>query len=629
MKRIIKLISFSFIFLVLSTLVHSQDNSMDYLPYMDPWQSFSINKVPVMPLERAVVNNLEGKPDTLEVTTTGVSEVTVTATDSTILQQQKRLLDIDSLKRMGITIWEPRDKPTIQLTQEQAIGYLDKIVLPENWKEENDPLKMEIERLLTEAAQEKFDSTEYFLSTYRYDSLKIPWERFYNWDTLYFSVPTTSIPDTILAPEREATLTDTTIYIMTGSLGRLIPYNPAFPFKYASSPYQSDSLYTAVNTLLTYIQTRDSTEIAITGRGSGNISVWLNSRERAATRYWLKSDVGDSVTVWISSPSRNTLDLELEHGVNFRRPILQSSYSEARIEREEIDNTVLLDAGNIYIKRQYWKTRTDASFALNQTGMGNWVSGGENTIAFTTEIIGYADYNNKPKKLSSANFARLKYGVVASEEYGIRKNVDLLETSSKLNTKAFGKFDFSGYMLIKTTIAKGYKYPNDSTVVSKFMNPGTFTLGLGLDYKPNRNLSVNFSPVSYKATIVSDTAGIDESLYGIEKGRKTKHEPGMSLLFSNTWEVNKQIKLVNNLQLFTNYIDNPQNVDIDWEMTLTAKLNWFTEFKLNTHLKFDDDTKTLEYDKEKNPVLWPDGTQKKNARLQFKEIIGVSLVFKF
>ncbi|MGI5913310.1 MAG: DUF3078 domain-containing protein [Bacteroidales bacterium] len=535
---------------------------------------------------------------------------------------------IDSLQKEGAIFYTPQEKPSIFLSAEQALEYLRNIISPVYWREENDPLRENIGRLVYHITQPHIDTTINYLTTYQYDSLDIPWEKYYRWDTLTFVVPDVLTTDStdILMPV--SSIKDTTILVVTDTLNSITPADE-HPLRLSTAPYQIDSLYTAINALLKEAIDRDSTNINITGFGTGDIAVWLNSKSGMATRYWLKSDAGDSVTIWISSPERNTINLILEHGVNIIRPILRSGYSEASIEREKIDNTALLEINNIEYKNRYWKTHADASFALNQTGMSNWVKGGENTIAVTTELVGYADYDNKNKKITSNNFARIKYGLVTSQEYGVRKNIDLLETSSKVNTKAFGKFDFSGYMLIKTTIAKGYKYPNDSVAVSKFMNPGTITVGVGLDYKPNKKLSVNFSPFSYKGTFVTDTVNIDQTLYGLDKSKKSKHEPGMGLLVNHTWDMTKKIKIINKLQLFTNYIDKPQNVDVDWEMTFTAKLNWFTDFKLNTHLIFDDNTKTLEYDKKDNPVLWPDGTQKRNARIQFKEIIGFSFIFTF
>ena len=43
------------------------------------------------------------------------------------------------------------------------------------------------------------------------------------------------------------------------------------------------------------------------------------------------------------------------------------------------------------------------------------------------------------------------------------------------------------------------------------MNPATLTIGLGLDYKPNKTTSINFSPLSYKGTFVTDPAYFNKS----------------------------------------------------------------------------------------------------------------------
>jgi len=103
----------------------------------------------------------------------------------------------------------------------------------------------------------------------------------------------------------------------------------------------------------------------------------------------------------------------------------------------------------------------------------------------------------------------------------------------------------------------------------------------------------------------------------------------MSFLISNEYKPFKNVTMTNRLQLFTNYTHNPQNIDVDWEMILTASLNWFTDVRVNTHLIFDDDTKTVEYDKENKPVPGSDGKPKKTARIQFKELLGFSFIFRF
>jgi hypothetical protein len=161
------------------------------------------------------------------------------------------------------------------------------------------------------------------------------------------------------------------------------------------------------------------------------------------------------------------------------------------------------------------------------------------------------------------------------------------------------------------------------------MNPAILTIGFGLDYKPNKNTSINFSPFSYKGTFVTDTALIDQTKYGIAQDKKSKNEPGASFLISNIFKPTKSISVTNRLQLFTNYINNPLNIDVDWEMITVVNLNWFTDIRFNTHLIFDDDTKTVVMEGGVPVFLSDNITKKKTARVQFKEMLGLSLIFRF
>ena len=567
---------------------------------------------------------------------------------------------LDSLKTAGIIYDEQQKAPQISLTTEQAIRFLQERNQLRYWKDSDDPLRQTLGHLVFQASHPPYDSSEYYLRRYPLDSLMISWDKFYIWEPLRFKIPVISKPefvvpadslalnDTILRvrtadslrlqeaqipsivrrPERVIGLKDTSILIVVDTLHEVGSDYPGFPFTYFTYPYQADSMQVAVKMLLDYLEERDSTIVNITGSGHNVTPIWLNSKSQMMHRYWLKNDLNDSVTVWIGAPSRNTIGLYLEQGVNFRRPVKEGVYSDARIEVQEVDRSKLLEIQKITVKSQYWKFRSESSFALNQSSLTNWVKGGESSISVSTDITGYANYNNKTLKLTSGNFARLKYGLVQSGD-NIRKNLDLLETNSKLNHKAFGKFDFSAILLFKTQIARGYTYPTDSTkvLVSKFMNPAILTAGLGLDYKPNKNTSINFSPFSYKGTFVTDTTGIkgetaiDQTKYGVASDKKSKNEPGASFMITNEYKPFKMVTITNRLQLFTNYIKNPQNIDIDWEMIFTANINWFTDVRFNTHLIFDDDTKT--------PVTGPDGKQKKTSRIQFKELLGFSFVFRF
>jgi len=567
---------------------------------------------------------------------------------------------LDSLSLRGL-IYDPgRGAPDISLTVDQALGFLEGQISTGRWKDPDHPLRSALERLVREASEPPFDTVEHFLSTYPYDSISIPWEKFYMWKPVSLKVPvirdpfdrqqknvldgdttrgrliadTLTIPALVQLPLANEDvgkgLKDTVILVVSDTLTRVTSVYPDFPFRYYSRPWQSDSLKSAVSSLVGFLHERDSSIIRFTGLSQDLTPVWLNSKSGATIRYWLKNEMNDSVTVWIGSEGRDIIGMYLEHGVTFRRPVTQRAhYGVARIDKEDLDKTTLLDVKKIEVMTRYWNMRTESSVILSQAFLSNWVKGGESSISTSFDVTGYADYNNKNLKLNSKNFARLKYGLIHTTENGLRKNLDLLETNSKLNYKAFGKFDFSAVMLFKTQIDKGYNYPNDSIPVSKFFNPAILTIGLGLDYKPDKNTSMNFSPLSYKGTFVPDTARIDQTAFGIDRHMRAKNEPGASFMFSNVFKPSKNISVTNRLQLFTNYVNNPLNIDVDWEMILVASLNWFTDVRINTHLIYDDDTRTPVFDKDKNPVMGSDGVQKKSPRIQFKEMLGFSFVFRF
>ncbi len=574
---------------------------------------------------------------------------------------------IDSLQRSGLIFSDLHKRPDISLNTDQAILFLEKRLQQHYWNNANDPLRKALSQLVFQASNPPYDSSEVFLKRYPFDSLMVSWDKFYIWEPLRLKIPSatpektevlvdtispadttfaallsdSSIAnlslkrDSLIIPPEESDLRDSSILVIIDTLKQVTSANPLFPFRYYEYPYQGDSLEVAVNSLLKYMEERDSSIVRFTGRTNVITPFWINSSRDYMARYWLSNEFDDSVTVWIGGAGRNTIGLYLEQGINFKRPTRQeTTNTEARINVEKQDKSKLLELQRVVVKQQYWKYRTETNLAFSQTSLFNWVKGGEKSLSSLLDVTGYVDYNNKQKKISSSNFARIKLGFLATGDNPIRKNTDIFETNSKVNHKAFGKFDFSAIMLFKTQLLPGYTYSkvNDrdtAILVSKIFNPATITLGFGLDYKPNAQTSINFSPLSYKGTFMTDTIRLDQTKYGIPVNRKSLHEPGVSLNVSHNWKPLKSVAVTNRLSLFTNYVNNPQNVDIDWEMILTANLNWFTDLRVNTHFIFDDDTKTTVLDDENKPVLRPDGSVKKTARIQFKEMIGLTLAFRF
>ncbi|MEE4214285.1 MAG: DUF3078 domain-containing protein [Bacteroidales bacterium] len=568
---------------------------------------------------------------------------------------------------------------------EQALDYLSLWYESDTWNTKDDPLRRSISRLLFEATHDPMYMTKDFIRQYDWSKIKIPASSFFMWDTIRIPIPADrgtgdredesqdifdplmadtgialsdtmrvyrradtllSIRDSLMVinpgdldnvfvqedirkiPQRGSVTHDSIIIVISDTLKQVISSNLDFPFLYYDYPLVGDSIQSAVNTVMDYVERTDSSRIIVTG-SDNSIPLWLSNNRTKMTRLWLNNEWDEKVSVWIGSRTADSIDIVVERGVHFRRPGKATNIANAQVQTRRIDNSRLAEARKIELKPYEWKFLSEASFVFNQAMIKNWTQGGESNISTLLDVTGTAQYTNKETKISWNNVGRLKFGLITSAGSGIRKNIDQIELVSKFNTKAFGKFDFSTTMLFNTQLAFGYNYPNDSVVVSKFFNPASLTLGLGLDYKPNDNTSINFAPLSYKGTYVPDTAMIDQTKHGLMADQRFRHEPGMSAQLSHKTTLFDQVTMVNKVRLFTNYIHNPLNIDVDWEMIATTKLNWFTDIRLNTHLIYDDDTLIPVLDEDGEQVMNEDGSPRKVPKIQFKELIGISLIFRF
>ena len=612
------------------------------------------------------------------IDTPAVPQVTAPRTD-TLAGPVHILRQIKAAPVPGIN--GPQD---VSLDRDESMKFLERFCAsPALWKKSNDPLREALRNLLWLASKPPADTVISFLSQYPFDRIRVPAEIYYLFDSVRIILPviqpdslrrdtavsnghademfistgrklekvrlsadarpimkndTLKLNDSVyilmkdFIPARLPHQTnDTIVLVITDTLPEVSLARTDFPFRYLRNPYVSDSLEAAVNSLVGYLETRDSSLLRITGETGRSSEMWLNGLSDNLVRFWLPDGEGDSVTVWIGNPLRNAITLKAEEGVLFRKQAWHDRYVDTRVNVTTAQEEELRRVALSKIKPDLWKFKTDLSYLLSQGVISNWAKGGESNISSVLDVTSALNYNNKVTKVNSATSARFALGLQASGKYGgIRKNLDIFEINSKINHKAFGKFDLSGIFQFKSQFLPGYTYPNDTTsiMVSKFFNPATFILGYGLEYKPDKNTSISFSPFSYKGTFVTDTANINQTKYGVAADKRSKNELGAYLTLNSKLVLFEKINMSNRIQLFSNFLSKPQNVDVDWEMIATMPLNWFTDLRVNTHLIYDDNTLLPVFDRGE-PVLGTDGKQKKAPMVQFKELLGVSFVFKF
>jgi len=418
---------------------------------------------------------------------------------------------------------------------------------------------------------------------------------------------------------------DSTHIVITERTPAKVATQPS-PFFVVPHENMPDSLKQAVGTLLNHTYKRDSVLVYITDVRGQRMPFWLSAEKDEVYRYWVKNNNNDSITLWIGNPSKFDVSLTLEENVNverMRKKMVQDFPVTSRQPQTNLLNLKPLEEIPVY-----WDYAFSSAFILNQTFLSNWSKGGENSLSSMLDIQAKAEYNNKAAKTQWSNNGRLRYGTIITEEHGFRSNTDMLEFNSKFNKELRPKMDFSSVFYMKTQVARGYNFPNDSVVISRFLNPATLTIGTGIEYEPFKKTKLNLSPLSYKNTFALDTANIDQTAHGIDPDKRARQEMGGQLVINSTVSILEDMNISNNIRLFSNYLEKPQNVDVDWELGIEKQISWFFMIRLNLHMIYDDDIKFPVLDENDEPVILPDGTEKKSPKLQFKQYLGLTLSFK-
>ncbi|MBN2480685.1 MAG: DUF3078 domain-containing protein [Bacteroidales bacterium] len=269
-----------------------------------------------------------------------------------------------------------------------------------------------------------------------------------------------------------------------------------------------------------------------------------------------------------------------------------------------------------------WKKGGTINISTSQTSLTNWAAGGQSSVSVNGLFSVFLDYQKN--KALWENDLDLGYGNMKQDKKsGWWKTDDKIDFTSKIGVKATEKLYYAALLNFKTQMAPGYNFPNDSTIISRFLAPGYLLGGIGIDYKPGDNYTVFIAPLTLKATFVNDSDLSDAGAFGVEPGKNTYGEFGGYMRFSGKQEVMQNIVFQTKLDLFSNYLNKPQNIDVNWETLLSMKVNKYISATLSTHLIYDDDI-DIAIDEDDDGI-----TDKTGPRLQFKEVlaVGLSIIF--
>lgn len=277
-----------------------------------------------------------------------------------------------------------------------------------------------------------------------------------------------------------------------------------------------------------------------------------------------------------------------------------------------------------------WKKGVVIGLNLSQTSLTNWAAGGQNSIAVNGIFSAFANY--KKGKNAWDNSLDIGYGILKQQNSIEKKTDDKIDLLSKYGREAFKNVYYAALINFKTQMTTGYNYPNDTTKtkISNRFAPAYIIGALGMDYKPNPYLSIFAAPLTGKITIVDDQSLADAGAFGVDKGENVKSEFGgyLRMIYSKNdfkKEFMKNVSFTTKIDLFSNYLKDPQNIVVNWENLIALKVNKYISVNLITQLIYDDKIK-ISNDSDKDGIIQ---SYEIKPRVQFKELLGLGFSYKF
>ena len=287
---------------------------------------------------------------------------------------------------------------------------------------------------------------------------------------------------------------------------------------------------------------------------------------------------------------------------------------------------------------KFWKTSLQTKLDLGQTSLTNWAAGGYNTVSLKTFIDANANYSKG--SMFWNNRLQLDYGFLYSADKPIlQKTDDRIYLESKWGYQATKNLHYSAEYNFRSQFSNTYDYPTPSAradgsalgeneeynaadwraarvLKSGLLSPAYTNLALGLDYKPLKWLTVNFAPITGGFVIVDDPLLRKSYSQPLKKEYEGTAEGDLPL------DENGNIDFSSQVVLFSDYLDKPQNLRVNWDNRIDWKIARFFSFTIMTNLIYDDNViiQTPDDIKEGRPG---------HQRVQFKESLSFGFVYTF
>jgi len=279
---------------------------------------------------------------------------------------------------------------------------------------------------------------------------------------------------------------------------------------------------------------------------------------------------------------------------------------------------ILIFSVNIYSqeiveKDSLWTKRGNVTVLLNQTGFSDWVGGGTNNFSATIKFDYEWEYKDKGWDwLTNVESA---FGIAKYKNAPFARKIDDRILIQSIVGKEFTRnLSFSAFFNFTSQIGNGYKYKKDSEnneireLTTRIFSPAYFQIGSGFLWKKDEKLWVNYSPIASRLILVSkkftDDLLENETYFGVSQNKSSRYELGANLTFHSEGKLLENVNYKQDLKLFSNYIEEASNIDLDYLAQIEINVNPLLTTQLIFQLIYDD-----------NAV----------SRLQVREVFGVGV----
>ena len=260
-----------------------------------------------------------------------------------------------------------------------------------------------------------------------------------------------------------------------------------------------------------------------------------------------------------------------------------------------------------------WKRSGTISLLFNQAAFNHdWTGGGTNNYGGNLNLS--YDANYKKDVWAWDNKLVVDYGLtrVDGDDFSKKTN-DRFVINSLLGRQLSETWYFSFFANFQTQLDKGYTYGTDNqgrqtrTETTHFLAPGYFSFGPGMLWKKSDNLKVNIAPATSRLIFTDKKFTETAAHFGVEKGKTSRFEFGAAVNGYAKFDL-PNITVENTLNLYSNYLDKPANVDIDYTLNLLMKVNNYISANFIFQAIYDDDAAKA---------------------FQIREAFGAGLTYKF